>query len=62
MFSVDNEDKEVQGIWYCLKERESSYLVGFVIVECLFYTVPVMSVHSTGDNEVQGLFERKWRL
>ena len=37
---------------------ESSYLAGIVIIESLFYTIPVMSVN-TEDKEVQGLFERK---
>ena len=33
--SVHTEDK-VQGVWYCLKEKGSSYLIGIVIIESLF--------------------------
>ena len=42
----------------CLKERESCHLVGIIIIESLFYTTPVMSVH-TEDKEVQSLLEKR---
>ena len=54
--SVHTEDKDVE---VCLRERERSYLVGIIIIESLFYTIPVMSIH-TDDKEVKVcLKERK---
>ena len=60
VMSVHTEDKEVQGVWCCLKERESSYLVGIIIIESLFFTIPVMSVH-TEDIKKCNVCLKEWK-
>ena len=55
MMSVHTEDKQVQGVWWCLKERESWCLVGITSIKSLFYTIPAMSVH-TEEKEVQDVW------